>query len=98
MSILQLGTGGWRAFWTSVTAPGAFGVYFIVLAIALLLGFAFNRTQSGFNIALRAIAFLLAAAMIMGVMGVLGLSMTGLNPAINWFLEQIQAPFYVPVA
>ena len=36
--------------------------------------------------------------MIFGVLGVLGLSLTGLTPAINWFLAQIQAPLYFPEA
>lgn len=95
MSILDIGTAGWRAFWSSVTAPGAFGVYFIVLMVALLVGFAFNRTQSAFSMGLRVLALLLSAIMIMGV---LGLNMTGLTPMINWVLEQVQAPVYIPEA
>lgn len=98
MSIVDIGVTGWRAFWSSVTAPGAFGVYFIVLMIALLVGFAFNRTQSALSMGLRVLALLLSAIMIMGVMGVLGLNMTGLTPAINWLLEQVQAPVYIPEA
>lgn len=95
MSIVDIGVTGWRAFWSSVTAPGAFGVYFIVLMIALLVGFAFNRTQSALSMGLRVLALLLSAIMIMGV---LGLNMTGLTPAINWLLEQVQAPVYIPEA
>lgn len=98
MSILDIGTAGWRAFWSSVTAPGAFGVYFIVLMVAILVGFAFNRTQSAFSMGLRVLALLLSAIMIMGVLGVLGLNMTGLTPMINWLLEQVQAPVYIPEA
>lgn len=98
MSILDIGTAGWRAFWSSVTAPGAFGVYFIVLMVALLGGFAFNRTRSAFSMGLRVLALLLSAIMIMGVMGVLGLNMNGLTPMINWLLEQVQAPVYIPEA
>lgn len=95
MSIVDIGVTGWRAFWSSVTAPGAFGVYFIVLMIALLVGFAFNRAQSALSMGLRVLALLLSAIMIMGV---LGLNMTGLTPAINWLLEQVQAPVYIPEA
>ena len=98
MSIVDIGVTGWRAFWSSVTAPGAFGVYFIVLMIALLVGFAFNRTQSALSMGLRVLALLLSAIMIMGVLGVLGLNMTGLTPAINWLLEQVQATVYIPEA
>lgn len=98
MSIVDIGVTGWRAFWSSVTAPGAFGVYFIVLMIALLVGFAFNRAQSALSMGLRVLALLLSAIMIMGVMGVLGLNMTGLTPMINWLLEQVQAPVYIPEA
>lgn len=98
MSIVDIGVTGWRAFWSSVTAPGAFGVYFIVLMIALLVGFAFNRTQSALSMGLRVLALLLSAIMIMGVLGVLGLNMTGLTPMINWLLEQVQAPVYIPEA
>lgn len=98
MSIVDIGVTGWRAFWSSVTAPGAFGVYFIVLMIALLVGFAFNRTQSALSMGLRVLALLLSAIMIMGVMGVLGLNMNGLTPIINWLLEQVQAPVYIPEA
>ena len=47
---------------------------------------------------LRVLALLLSAIMIMGVLGVLGLNMTGLTPAINWLLEQVQAPVYIPEA
>lgn len=98
MSILDIGVGGWRAFWTSVTAPGAFGIYFLVLILGLLIGFAFNRTQSGLTVALRVVALLLSVVMIIGVMGVLGLSVAAWTPAINWMLEQIQAPIYFPEA
>lgn len=98
MSIVDIGVTGWRAFWSSVTAPGAFGVYFIVLMIALLVGFAFNRAQSALSMGLRVLALLLSAIMIMGVLGVLGLNMTGLTPAINWLLEQVQALVYIPEA
>ena len=98
MSIVDIGVTGWRAFWSSVTAPGAFGVYFIVLMIALLVGFAFDRTRSALSMGLRVLALLLSAIMIMGVLGVLGLNMTGLTPAINWLLEQVQAPVYIPEA
>lgn len=98
MSIVDIGVTGWRAFWSSVTAPGAFGVYFIVLMIALLVGFAFNRAQSALSMGLRVLALLLSAIMIMGVLGVLGLNMTGLTPAINCLLEQVQAPVYIPEA
>lgn len=98
MSIVDIGVTGWRAFWSSVTAPGAFGVYFIVLMVALLVGFAFNRTQSALSMGLRVLALLLSAIMIMGVLGVLGLNMTGLTPMINWLLEQVQAPVYIPEA
>lgn len=98
MSIVDIGVTGWRAFWSSVTAPGAFGVYFIVLMIALLVGFAFNRAQSALSMGLRVLALLLSAIMIMGVLGVLGLNMTGLTPMINWLLEQVQAPVYIPEA
>lgn len=47
---------------------------------------------------LRVLALLLSAIMIMGVLGVLGLNMTGLTPMINWLLEQVQAPVYIPEA
>lgn len=98
MSIVDIGVTGWRAFWSSVTAPGAFGIYFIILIAAILIGFAFNRTASAFQIGLRIVALMLSVVMIFGALGVLGLSLTGLTPAINWFLAQIQAPLYFPEA
>lgn len=97
MSILDLGVNGWRAFWSNTTAPGAFGIYFIVLIIALLLGVAFHREQSMLMVGVRCVCALMAAVMIIGVIGVLGLDLNGLSPVINWFLTQIQAPFYIPV-
>lgn len=97
MSILNLGVNGWRAFWNNVTAPGAFGIYFIVLIIALLIGVALRREASMFMVGVRVVCALMAAVMIIGVIGVLGIDLNRLSPAINWFLTQIQAPFYIPV-
>lgn len=98
MSILDLGVDGWRAFWSNVTAPGAWGVYLLVLAISLLAGFAVHRESSAVMLGLRVCSALMCAVLVMGVIGILGVDMNGLTPAINWLLEQVQAPFYLPVA
>ncbi|MBT1161765.1 hypothetical protein [Bifidobacterium sp. SO1] len=97
MSILDLGTNGWRAFWSNTTAPGAFGIYFLVLIVSLLIGVAFHSERSMLMLGIRAVCAVMAAVMIVGVIGVLGLNLNGLTPVINWFLTQIQAPFYIPV-
>ena len=98
MSILNLGVDGWRAFWNNVTAPGAWGVYLLIIAISLLAGFAVHRETGALGLGLRACAALMCAVLVTGVIGVLGVDMNGLTPAVNWLLEQIQAPFYMPVA
>lgn len=54
--------------------------------------------MSGMQFALRAGSALLAFILIVGFLGVLGIDMNALTPAINWVLEQIHAPLYVKVA
>ena len=98
MSFLDLGVTGWRAFWANVTAPGAIGLYLAILAIGLLAGFAMRRTVSLVTSALRVVSLAMAVALVNGLLGAVGIDLTGLTPVLNWLLRQIQAPFYVPEA
>lgn len=98
MSILDIGVGGWRAFWANVTAPGSMGLYIAVLIIAVLVGFAFRRESSAVMIGARIIAFMMAFVMLIGFIGVLGVDMTAFTPMVDWVLREIQAPFYIQQA
>ncbi|MGO5518120.1 hypothetical protein ACTQV2_00685 [Bifidobacterium thermophilum] len=98
MSFADIAASGWKAFWSNLLAPGTIGLFIALAVICLLLGFAFRRTMSGMQFALRAGSALLAFILIVGFLGVLGIDMNALTPAINWVLEQIHAPLYVKVA
>lgn len=98
MSFLDLGVTGWRAFWANVTAPGAIGLYLAILAVGLLAGFAFRRAVSMVTTALRVVSFVMALALVNDLLGALDIDLTGLTPALNWLLAQIQAPIYIPEA
>lgn len=96
MSIADLGITGWKAFWANIMAPGAVGLYIVVLIVALLVGFAFRREASALMVGARVCAFMLAFVLLVGFLGVLGVNLQALTPALNWLLVQIQAPFYIP--
>lgn len=98
MSITDIAATGWEAFWANVTAPGTIGLFIALTLIILLMGFAFRRTMSAGAFALRACSFLLAVIMVIGFLGVLGIDMVALNPLVNWLLEIVHAPLYLPEA
>ncbi|OZG49841.1 hypothetical protein [Bombiscardovia coagulans] len=97
MSITDIMATAWKAFWSNVTSPGFLSVFVALVVCCLLLGFALRRTLRAIDFALRAGAFLLAVTFIVGILGVLGIQFTWLNPLINWFLEIVHAPIYVGV-
>lgn len=98
MSFSDIAASGWKAFWSNLLAPGTVGLFIALAVICLLLGFAFRRTMSGLQFALRAGSALLAFILLVGFLGILGVNMNALTPAINWLLEQIHAPLYLKVA
>ena len=69
-----------------------------MVVVCLLLGFAFGRTMGAFNFALRAVSAIVGVVLVIGFLGVLGISMSMLNPLINWLLEIVHAPVYLPEA
>lgn len=98
MSIENLAVLGWRAFWANVWSPAVLSVSIMFLLVAFLLGFAFSRMMGAMNYALRAIALWLAVIFIVGFLGVLGIDLSSSGPVVNWLLNLVQAPFYVPQA
>lgn len=98
MSITDIATQGWRLFWSNILAPASLGLFAAILIGCLLAGFAFRRTLSALSFALRAGASLLAAILLIGFLGVLGVNMNGLTPLVNWLLGIVQAPLYLPGA
>ena len=98
MSFSDIAASGWKAFLSNLLAPGTVGLFIALAVVCLLLGFAFRRTMSGLQFALRAGSALLAFILLVGFLGILGVNMNALTPAINWLLEQIHAPLYLKVA
>ena len=98
MSFSDIAASGWKAFWSNLLAPGTVGLFIALAVVCLLLGFAFRRTMSGLQFALRAGSGRLACILLGGFLGILGVNMNALTPAINWLLEQIHAPLYLKVA
>ena len=43
-------------------------------------------------------AVIVGVVLVIGFLGVLGISMSMLNPLINWLLEIVHAPVYLPEA
>jgi hypothetical protein len=98
MSATNIAATGWRAFWANLLNPGTMSLFIAVVLLIVLVGFVFRNTISAFGFALRAGAFMLAACMIIGFAGVLGITFNGLAPLVNWFLEIVHAPLYMPEA
>lgn len=98
MSISNLAVTGWRAFWANVLSPATLSISIAFLVVAFLLGFAFSRMMGAMNYALRAIALWAALVLVIGFLSALGIDLSSSGPVVNWFLNLIQAPFYVPVA
>jgi hypothetical protein len=98
MSATNIAATGWRAFWANLLNPGTMSLFIAVVLFIVLLGFVFRNTVSAFSFALRAGAFVLAACMVIGFAGVLGITFNGLAPIVNWFLEIVHAPLYMPEA
>lgn len=96
MSILGIATSAWQAFWASVLSPASLSILLLVFLVCLLAGFAFNRTIGAMHVALRAASLVILLMLVFGIMGALGLGLDGLTPTINWFLELIQFPLYLP--
>lgn len=86
------------AFWNNICSAGTLGIVIAMVIVCLLLGFAFGRTMGAFNFALRAVSAIVGVVLIIGFLGVLGISMSMLNPLINWLLEIVHAPVYLPEA
>lgn len=98
MSITDIAATGWTAFWKNICSAGTLGIVIAMVVVCLLLGFAFGRTMGAFNFALRAVSAIVGVVLIIGFLGVLGISMSMLNPLINWLLEIVHAPVYLPEA
>lgn len=98
MSITDIAATGWTAFWSNICSAGTLGIVIAMVIVCLLLGFAFGRTMGAFNFALRAVSAIVGVVLIIGFLGVLGIHMSMLNPLINWFLEIVHAPLYLPEA
>lgn len=98
MSITDIASTGWTAFWNNICSAGTLGVIIAMILVCLLLGFAFGRTMGAFNFALKAVSAIIGVTLLIGFAGVLGFSMSNLNPLINWFLEIVHAPFYLQEA
>ena len=93
MSISNLAVTGWRAFWANVLSPATLSISIAFLVVAFLLSFAFSRMMGAMNYALRA-----ALVLVIGFLGALGIDLSSSGPVVNWFLNLIQAPVYIPVA
>lgn len=96
MSILDISTNGWRAFWASALAPGSVGILLFVILLAAILGYVFGAVRTAARIGAKIICAAIAWMMLSGFLGVLGVGLEGLTPWINWLLAQIQAPLYLP--
>ena len=96
MSILDISTSGWRAFWASALAPGSVGILLFIVVVAFLVGFVFDAQRTALRVAAKVIVAAIAWLLVSGFLGVLGVGLGGLTPWINWLLEQIQAPLYLP--
>lgn len=98
MSITDIAATGWTAFWDNICSAGTLGIVIAMVVVCLLLGFAFGRTMGAFNFALRAVSAIVGVVLVIGFLGVLGISMSMLNPLINWLLEIVHVPVYLPEA
>lgn len=96
MSVEDLTVNGWRAFWSQAAGPGMASLLLMILIVAVLLGFATRRMTGAVRLACRIIAGVLAVLVMLGFLGVLGVTSGWLVPFLNNVLELIQAPLYIP--
>ena len=98
MSISDITVAAWRTFWANVFTPTTVSVTILLVALAVLFGFAFGRTMGLVRYALRAVSLLLGYMLVVGILASLGVGMNWLNPLLNWLLKLIQCPIYLPEA
>lgn len=92
MSITDISTMGWEAFWASATSAGSLGLMFAFAIVCLLAGFALNSVNRAAGFIMRGISALLAIFLVMGFLSNAGITSSTLAPIVNWFLEIVHAP------
>lgn len=95
MSIRDILTVAWRAFWANILSVDALMVAVFVIIVALLAGIVMGRSMGYMRYALRAAALLALVLLLIGVLGALGLRWDagGGSTILGWLNDLVQAPF-----